>query len=168
MAIKTVSSVVVITTSAEKLSVFTGATIMAPKIQVFLQVALLCYVVTNSIAGVIDYEKAFARLEKEMKDLKEHSAGLEKEMKDLKEHSAGLEKEMKDLKEHSAGLEKEMKDLKEHSAGLEKEMKDLKEHSAGLEKEMKDLKENSDEEIYSLHKKNEELEKRLERIEAKG
>ena len=101
VTIKAVSSVVVITTSAEKLSVFTGATIMAPKIQVFLQVALFCYVVTNSIAGVIDYEKAFTRLEKEMKDLKEHSAGLEKEMKDLKEHSAGFVKEMKDLKEHS-------------------------------------------------------------------
>ena len=112
VTIKTVSSVVVITTSTEKLSVLTGATIMAPKIQVFLQVALLCYVVTNSIAGVIDFEKAFARLEKEMKDLKEHSAGLEKEMKDLKEHS--------------------------------------------------------DEEINSLRKKNEELEKRLEQIEAKS
>ena len=64
---------------------------MAPKIQVFLQVALLCYVVTNSIAGVIDFEKAFARLEKEMKDLKQYS---QEEIDSLHKKNEELEKRL--------------------------------------------------------------------------
>ena len=108
VTIKAVSSVVVITTSTEKLSVFTGATIMAPKIQVFLQVALLCYVVTNSIAGVIDFEKAFARLEKEMKDLKEHS---DQEINLLHKKNEASDEEINSLHKKNEELEKRLERL---------------------------------------------------------
>ena len=46
---------------------------MAPNIKVFLQVALLCYVVTTSIGGSIDFRKALATLQKEVEDLKQQS-----------------------------------------------------------------------------------------------
>ena len=36
---------------------------MAPSIKVFVQVALLCCVVTTSMGGIIDWEKAFSQLE---------------------------------------------------------------------------------------------------------
>ena len=43
---------------------------MAPNVKVFLQVALLCYVVTTSIGGSIDLQKALATLQKEVEGLK--------------------------------------------------------------------------------------------------
>ena len=46
---------------------------MAPNVKVFLQVALLCYVVTTSIEGIIDFQKALATLQKEVEDLKQQS-----------------------------------------------------------------------------------------------
>ena len=46
---------------------------MTPNIKVFLQVALLCYVVTTSIGGSIDFRKALATLQKEVEDLKQQS-----------------------------------------------------------------------------------------------
>ena len=46
---------------------------MAPNVKVFLQVALLSYVVTTSIGGNIDFQKAFATLQKEVEDLKQQS-----------------------------------------------------------------------------------------------
>ena len=46
---------------------------MAPNVKVFLQVALLCYVVTTSIGGSIDFQKAFATLQQEVEDLKQQS-----------------------------------------------------------------------------------------------
>ena len=46
---------------------------MAPNVKVFLQVALLCYVVTTSIGGSIDFQKALATLQKEVEDLKQQS-----------------------------------------------------------------------------------------------
>ena len=47
---------VVTTNYHQDLSVLTGATVMAPNVKVFLQVALLCYVVTTSIKGIIDFQ----------------------------------------------------------------------------------------------------------------
>ena len=61
----------------------TEATVMAQNIQVFLQVTLLCYVVTTSIGGVIDYEKAFAKLEKKVEDLHHKNEQLEKRLEQL-------------------------------------------------------------------------------------
>ena len=57
-----------------------GVTVMAPNIRVFLQIALLCYVVTTSIGGTINFKKAFAILQKEVEDLKQLS---QKEMNSL-------------------------------------------------------------------------------------
>ena len=47
-------------TFTEKL---TGTTVMAPSIQVFVQVALLCCVVTTSMGVITDLQKAFSQLE---------------------------------------------------------------------------------------------------------
>ena len=46
-------------TSTDKFTVLTGATVMARMIQVFVQVALLCSLVTNSMGDVTDWQKAF-------------------------------------------------------------------------------------------------------------
>ena len=61
----------------------TEATVMATNIQVFLQVTLLCYVVTTSIGGIIDYEKAFAKLEKKVDELHRKNEQLEKRVEQL-------------------------------------------------------------------------------------
>ena len=61
----------------------TKATVMAPNIQVFLQVTLLCYVVTASIGGIIDYEKKFATLEKKVNDLYHKNEQLEKRLEQI-------------------------------------------------------------------------------------
>ena len=58
-------------------------TVMAPNIKVFLQVTLLCYVVTTSIGGIIDYEKAFPKLEKKVEDLHHKNEQLEKRVEQL-------------------------------------------------------------------------------------
>ena len=78
---------------------------MAINFKVFLQVALLCYVVTTSIGGSIDFQKALDTLQKEVENLKQQS-------------------------------QQEIKSLVTQ--------------------------------IQLLHQKNEQLEKRLEQIEAKG
>ena len=58
----------------------TEATVMATNIQVFLQVTLLCHVVTTSIGGIIDYEKAFAKFEKKVNELHNKNEELEKRL----------------------------------------------------------------------------------------
>ena len=40
---------------------------MNPSIQVFLQVALLCCMVTTSIGGITDFQRAFSQLEYSVK-----------------------------------------------------------------------------------------------------
>ena len=68
-----------------------GATVMAPNVKVFLQVALLCHVVTTSIGGSIDLQKAFATLQKEVEDLKQQSQeemnSLVTELNELRQQS---------------------------------------------------------------------------------
>ena len=51
----------------------TGPTVMAPRIQVFLQVAVLCCVVTTSIGGIADFQKAFSELQNEVKEIRQQS-----------------------------------------------------------------------------------------------
>ena len=46
---------------------------MAPNVKVLLQVALLLNVVTTSMGGSIDFQKALATLQKEVEDLKQQS-----------------------------------------------------------------------------------------------
>ena len=78
-----------------------GATVMAPNVKVFLQVALLCYVVTTSIGGSIDFQKAFATLQKEVEDLKQHSQeeihSLVTEIKLLHQKNEHLEKRLEQI-----------------------------------------------------------------------
>ena len=54
---------------------------MALSIQVFVQVALLCCVVTTSIGGITDVQKSFA--EEETKSLHEKIEQLEKRLEQL-------------------------------------------------------------------------------------
>ena len=74
---------------------------MATNIKVFLQVALLCYVVTTSIGGSIDLQKAFATLQKEVEDLKQQSqkeiTSLVTEIELLQEKNEQLEKRLEQI-----------------------------------------------------------------------
>ena len=68
-----------------------GATVMATIVKVFLQVALLCYVMTTSVGGSIDLQKAFVTLQKEVEDLKQQSQeeinSLVTELNELRQQS---------------------------------------------------------------------------------
>ena len=46
---------------------------MAPNIQVLLQAAVLCCVVTATTGGITDFQKAFLELQNEVKELKQLS-----------------------------------------------------------------------------------------------
>ena len=74
---------------------------MAPNVKVFLQVALLCYVVTTSIGGNIDFQKAFATLQKEVEDLKQQSQeeinSLVTEIELLHQKNEHLEKRLEQI-----------------------------------------------------------------------
>ena len=63
---------------------------MAPSIKVFLQVALLCCLVTTSMGGITDWQKKFSQLEnkvqmqqKEIQSLKQITEHLEKRLDQL-------------------------------------------------------------------------------------
>ena len=74
---------------------------MALSIKVFLQVALLCYVVTTSIGGSIDFQKALTTLQKEVEDLKQQSQeeinALVTEIKLLHHKNKQLEKRLEQI-----------------------------------------------------------------------
>ena len=74
---------------------------MALNIKVFLQVALLCYVVTTSIGGIIDFRKALATLQKEVEDLKQQSReeinSLVTEIESLHQKNEQLEKRLEQI-----------------------------------------------------------------------
>ena len=74
---------------------------MAPNIKVFLQVALLCFVVTTSIGGSIDFRKALATLQKEVEDLKQQSQeeidSLVTEIELLHQKNEQLEKRLQQI-----------------------------------------------------------------------
>ena len=74
---------------------------MAPNFKVFLQVALLCYVVTTSIGGSIDFRKALATLQKEVEDLKQQSQeeidSLVTEIESLHQKNEQLEKRLQQI-----------------------------------------------------------------------
>ena len=74
---------------------------MAPNVKVLIQVALLCYVVTTSIGGTIDFQKAFATLQKEVEDLKQQSQeeihSLVTEIELLHQKNEQLEKRLKQI-----------------------------------------------------------------------
>ena len=49
---------------------------MAPSIQVFVQVVLLCCVVTTSMGGITDWQKAFSQLQNKVKVSQEEIESL--------------------------------------------------------------------------------------------
>ena len=70
----------------------TGATGMAQSIQIFIQVALLSCLVTTSMGGIADWEKAFSQLvnkvnvqQEEIKSLHHLVEQLEKRLEPLEE-----------------------------------------------------------------------------------
>ena len=63
---------------------------MAPSIEVFIQVALLCCLVTTSMGGITDWQKEFSQLEnkvqvqqKEIQSLQQITEHLEKRLEEL-------------------------------------------------------------------------------------
>ena len=74
---------------------------MAPNIQVFLQLAVLCCVVTTSFGAISDFQKAFLELQKEVNEIKQHSQEeiklLVTEQKRSKEEIQSLHLKIKQL-----------------------------------------------------------------------
>ena len=64
---------------------------MAPSIQVFLQVSLLCCVVTASMGGITDWQKAFSQLEKKVKVSQEEIDSLHQKIEQLEKRLEPLE-----------------------------------------------------------------------------
>ena len=64
---------------------------MAPSIQVFIQVALLCCVVTTSMGGITDLQKAYSQLENKLKVHQEEIKSLHQIIEQLKKRLEQLE-----------------------------------------------------------------------------
>ena len=69
----------------------TGATVMAQSIQIFIQVALLSCLVTTSMGGITDWEKAFSLLEKKVNVQQEEIKSLHKLVEQLEKRLEPLE-----------------------------------------------------------------------------
>ena len=74
---------------------------MAPSAPIFLQVALLCCVVTTSMGGITDLQEAFSKLEKRMKVSQDKIELQQKEIKSLYQIIEKLEKRLEQLEEKS-------------------------------------------------------------------
>ena len=61
--INTACSIAVTTNRTEKSILLTGATVMAPSIQVFVQVTLFLCMVITSMGGITDFEEKISQLE---------------------------------------------------------------------------------------------------------
>ena len=64
---------------------------MAPSIQVFVQVALLCCVVTTSMGGITDWQKAFSQLENKVEIQQEKIESLHQIIEQLGKRLEQLE-----------------------------------------------------------------------------
>ena len=64
---------------------------MAPNIQVFVQVVLLCCVVTTSMGGFPDWEKAFSQLENKVNAQQEEIKSLYEMVEQLEKRLGPLE-----------------------------------------------------------------------------
>ena len=64
---------------------------MAPSILIFLQVAVLCCVVTTSMGGITDLQQAFSQLENQVKMSQEEIKSLHKVIEQLEKRLEQLE-----------------------------------------------------------------------------
>ena len=69
----------------------TGATVMAPSIRVFAQVALLFCVVTISMGGITDWQKKYSQLENKVKISHEEIKSLHQIIQQLEKRLQILE-----------------------------------------------------------------------------
>ena len=72
---------------------------MATSIQVLLQVSLLCCVVTTSIGGIADWQKAFSQLENKVKASQEETKSLHQMIEQLEKRLESLEEKGKSFGE---------------------------------------------------------------------
>ena len=92
---------------------------MAQNIQVFLQVAVLFCVVTTSIGGITDFQKAFSELQNEVKEIRQQSQeeikSLQNEVKEIRQQSQeeikSLQNEVEESKEEIKSLHKKIEQL---------------------------------------------------------
>ena len=64
---------------------------MAPSIRVFVQVAIICCVVTTSIGGITDWQKAFSQLENKVMVQQEEINSLHQIIEQLEKRLEQLE-----------------------------------------------------------------------------
>ena len=78
-------------TSTDLVTVSTGATVMAQSIQIFVQMALLLCVVTTSMGGITDWQKAYSQLEYKVKVQEEEIKSLHHILEQLEMRLRSLE-----------------------------------------------------------------------------
>ena len=78
-------------TNTAKFRVLTGATVMAPSIMIFVQVALLCCVVTTSMGVITDLQKSFSELENKVKVSQEEIKSLQQIIEQFEKRLQQLE-----------------------------------------------------------------------------
>ena len=64
---------------------------MAPSIPIFLQVALLCCVVTTSMGGITELQKEFSQVENQVKESQEEIKSLHQIIQQLEKRVEQLE-----------------------------------------------------------------------------
>ena len=78
-------------TNTAKFGVLTGTAVMAPSIQVFVQVALLSCVVSTSMGVITDLQKSFSELENKVKVSQEEIKSLHQIIEQLEKRLEQLE-----------------------------------------------------------------------------
>ena len=76
---------------------------MAPNIRIFLQLAVLCCVVTTSFGTISNFQKALSELQKEVQEIKQHS---QEEIKSLMTEQKRSKEEIQSLRQKIKQLEK--------------------------------------------------------------
>ena len=88
---------------------------MAPNIQLVLHVAVLCCVVTTSIGGITDFQKAFSELQNEVKEIRQQSQeeikSLQNEVEESQEEIRSLQNEVEESKEEIKSLHEKIEQL---------------------------------------------------------
>ena len=89
--INTACSIAVTTNRTEKSSLLTGATVMAPSIQVFVQVTVFLCMVTTSMGGITEFEEKISQLEIKVKVSQEEIKSLHWMIEQLEKRLEQLE-----------------------------------------------------------------------------
>jgi myosin heavy subunit len=89
---------------------------------------------------IVQTNKSFYILQKEMKEFKDEMKEFKDEMKEFKDEMKEFKDEMKEFKDEMKEFKDEMKDFKDEMKDFKDEMKDFKDEMKDFKDEMKDFK----------------------------